>query len=226
MEQTERAAWLTVVLGGTAVGLLLGLHLLPGAGGVDPVRELLSEYPLRSVGAGVSFVIAMLSASVAIALLGVAMARHGLLRGWLPTALLVVWCVSLVGLTVFLKDPVGSAGTWYGMAHKVFTVANFASLPALCALLWWRFRVVARWRAHARVVGVLACASVACALPFAAMFLLRSGDVRATGTLLGLVERGVVAIDVAVVATLLGWTRAKAAEGSGPQARTEVVNGY
>ncbi|WP_433383772.1 DUF998 domain-containing protein [Actinoplanes sp. CA-142083] len=201
MREIERGP----VLGGIAVVVLLALHCLPDAGGVDPVRETLSEYPVRSAGLGVLFVLALLCANAATALLGAGMARRGLLRVGAETALLVIWCVSLLGLTVFLKDPLGAAGTWYGEVHKACATINFVSLPALGALLWWRFRRAARWRAFAVTAGLLAAASLACATPFAAAFLLHDGSGAA-----GLVERGVVALDVALIATLAAWSRAMA----------------
>jgi hypothetical protein len=203
--------------------LLLALHCLPRSGGVDPVHELLSEYPLRSAGVGVPYAVALLSANVATVLRGVDMVRHGLLRGWLATTLLAMWCVSLLGLTVFLKDPVGSDGTWYGTVHKLSTVTNFACLPALCALLWWRFRTMARWRGNARAVGALAGLSIACAVPFASAFLLHGGDVRVTGTALGLVERGIVAIDIAIIATMTRWSRAMAAPPASPRPQRTMM---
>jgi hypothetical protein len=187
---------------------LLALHFLPGSGGVDPVRETLSEYQLRSVGVGVPYALALLSANAATGLLGLAMVRRGVLRGPLAMALLATWCISLLGLTVFLKDPLGAEGTWYGLVHKLCTVANFVSLPALCALLWWRFRTVTPWRRYARTVGLLAAASLACAAPFGAAFLLHDGQVQTTGTALGLIERGIVAIDIAMIAALAAWSRA------------------
>lgn len=188
--------------------MLLALHLLPRSGGVDPVHETLSEYPVRSVELGVPYVIALLSGNAATVLVGRAMARRRLLRGRLVAALLVLWCASLLGLTVFLKDPLGSHGTWYGTVHKLCAATNFASLPALGALLWWRHRSVPRWRPYARIVGTLAFASLACAAPFAVAFLLHGGHVAATGTALGLVERGVVTIDAAMIAALTAWSRA------------------
>jgi hypothetical protein len=193
----------SLVLGGGAILVLLALHLLPGCGGVDPVRETLSEYPLRSVAIGVPYVFALLSANVATILVGVTMARRGLLRGVVATALLAAWSVGLLGLTVFLKDPLGSHGTWYGEVHKYCATANFASLPVLGLLLWWRFRSVPRWRRHARTAGVLAAAGLAFAAPFASAFLLH-GTVEA----LGLVERAVVVIHIALIATMAAWSRA------------------
>ncbi|MGI5182725.1 DUF998 domain-containing protein [Dactylosporangium sp. CA-152071] len=208
MQRGSRSGRRQLVLGATAVGVLVVLHCLPGSGGVDPVHETLSEYPLRSVDVGLPYAIALLSANAATALLGAAMVRQGVLRGRLVTALLVIWCASLLGLTVFLKDPLGSDGTWYGTVHKLCAAVNFASLPALCGLLWWRFRRSRRWRAYARTVGVLAAATALCTAPFAAAFLLHGGHVAATGTALGLVERAVVALDAAMIATLAVWSRA------------------
>ena len=200
------------LLGAIPVVVLVVLHCLPRAGGVDPVRETLSEYPVRSAGLGVAYALALLCANAATALLGVDMVRHRLMRGVVATALLVVWCVSLLGLTVFLKDPAGSAGTWYGEVHKLCATANFATLPALGALLWWRFRTVPRWRRYARAVGLLAVLSLAGAVPFAAAFLLH-GDLAHAD--LGLVERGVVAADIAMIATLAAWSRAMSRPAGG-----------
>ncbi|WP_436535705.1 DUF998 domain-containing protein [Actinoplanes sp. HUAS TT8] len=110
---------------------------------VDPIHETFSEYPVRSVALGAPYVIALLSANAATVLLAVAVAQQATFRGWLPTALLAAWCASLLGLTVFLKDPAGSAGTWFGVVHKLCATANFASLPAFGALLYRRFRGMA-----------------------------------------------------------------------------------
>ena len=195
-EAVRRSPWESG-LGGAAVVLLLALHLLPGHGGVDPVHGLLSDYQLGSRGVGVPYALALLSACASTALAGASMARRGLLPGWLAKALLAVWCLSLLGLTVFLKDPAGSHGTWYGEAHKIFTAVNFASLPALCALLCWRFR---RWPGYGRAVAPLAALHLACALPFAAAFL--PDHIGIPGTALGLIERGVVAVDAVLIVTI------------------------
>jgi hypothetical protein len=83
-----------------------------------------------------------------------------------------------------------------GEVHKLCTIVNFASLPALGGLLWWRFRRVT----HARILGVLSVMSGACAIPFAAAFLTHA---HVAG--LGLFERGVVVLDIAMFATLAAW---------------------
>src|SRR5262245_3786767 len=98
------------LLGGLGVATLLVLHLLPRFGGVDPVHELVSEYPLGAYAIGVPYALALLSMTAAAVLLSFAMVRHGLVRGMSVRVVLVVWCASLLGLTVFLKGPPGTPG--------------------------------------------------------------------------------------------------------------------
>lgn len=203
---------LSFFLAGAALLTLVGVHVLPGSGGVDPVRELMSEYPVRTAEPGVAYTLALLGANLAVVLLGAHWVREGLLRSRpVATTLLVLWCASLLGLTLFLKDPVGGPSTWYGTVHMLCTVVNFVSLPALCTLLWWRHRGESRWRSHATAVGVVAGLTVACVVPFAVVLLGSSGPGSLTDAALGLVERGVVVLDVAAIVALARWSRATAA---------------
>ncbi|MFI9488458.1 DUF998 domain-containing protein [Promicromonospora sp. NPDC052451] len=192
-----------------ALATLIGVHMLPGSGGVDPVRDLMSEYPVRTAEPGVAYTLALLGANLAVVLLGAHWVRDGLLRSRpVATTLLGLWCLSLLGLTVVLKDPVGGPGTWYGTVHMVCTVVNFVSLPALCGLLWWRHRGDPRWRSHARAVGVVAGLTMACVVPFALVLLADSGPGALSDSALGLVERCVVVLDVVAIAALARWSRA------------------
>jgi hypothetical protein len=194
-----------------AVITLIGVHALPGSGGVDPVRDLMSEYPVRTAEPGVAYTLALLGANLAVVLLGTHWARDGLLRSRpVAATLLALWCLSLLGLTVFLKDPAGGPGTWYGTVHMVCTVVNFVSLPALCTLLWWQHRDEPRWRSHARTVGVVAGLTIACVVPFAVVLLTDPGPGSLSDSALGLVERCVVVLDVAALAALARWSRARA----------------
>ena len=196
-------------LAGAALLTLVCVHVAPGSGGVHPVRDLMSEYPVRTVEAGVAYTLALLGANVAVVLLGAHWVRDGLMRSRpVATTLLALWCVSLLGLTVFLKDPVGSSATWYGTVHLVCTVVNFVSLPALCALLWWRHRGDSRWRTHATTVGVVAGLVLACVVPFAVVLPARSEPGALSDGALGLVERCVVVLDVVAIAALARWSRA------------------
>jgi hypothetical protein len=72
---------------------------------------------------------------------------------------------------------------------------------------------VPRWRGNARTVGVLAALHVACAVPFVAVFVAHSNDAGVAGTALGLIERGIVAVDIWTIATLARWSRAVANSG-------------
>lgn len=203
--ETEPYPKQALYLAAPALAALVGVHLLPDAGGVDPVRELMSEYPVRS-DVGALYTLALLVANVAVMILGVHWVRHGILRSRPGAAvLLAAWCLSLLGLTVFLKDPAGSHGTLAGAVHMVCTVVNFAAMPALCALLWWQHRRDARWRAPATAVGVVAVLTAACVVPFAVV--LASGEPGALSSAsLGLVERVVVGLDVVAVVVLAGWS--------------------
>jgi hypothetical protein len=168
----------------------------------------MSEYPVRTALPGVAYTLALLGANLAVVLLGAHWVRDGLLRSRpVATTLLALWCLSLLGLTIFLKDPAGGPGTWFGTVHMLCTVVNFVSLPALCALLWWRHRGETRWRSHARTVGVVAGLTMACVVPFAVVLLAGSGPGALTDSALGLVERSVVILDVVAIAALARWSR-------------------
>lgn len=200
---------LSFYLAGAALLTLVGLHALPGSGGVDPVRELMSEYPVRTAEPGVAYTLALLGANVAVVLLGAHWVREGLLRSRpIATTLLALWCGSLLGLTLFLKDPVGGPSTWFGTVHMLCTVVNFISMPALCTLLWWRHRGEPRWRSHATAAGVVAVLTIACVVPFAVVLLGSSEPGSLTNAALGLVERAVVVLDIVAIVALARWSNA------------------
>jgi len=200
---------MAAVLGGFGILTLLVLHLLPGAGGVDPVNQLLSEYPVRpDVAVGVPYVLALLCANAAAALVGRAMARSGLLRGRLTKGLFALSCVSLLGLTVFLKDPIGAQTTWYGIVHQVCTVLTCVSQLVLACVLWWRYRADSQWRRYARAVGWFAALTSVTLIPFVVAFTTRSGADRFAGLAIGLFERSMFVVLIAMTAVLAYWARA------------------
>lgn len=195
-------------LGGFGIVTLVGLHLLPGAGGVDPVNQLLSEYPLRSPFVGVPYVLALLSANTAAALVGNLLARSGLLRGPLAVSLFWISLASLLGLTIFLKDPVGSQQTWFGAAHQVCTVLTCTSQLALACVLWWRYRADPLWRGWARTTGALAALVSVTLIPFVIAFTTRSGTDRFAGMAIGLVERSMFVLLLVMAVVLALWAQA------------------
>src|SRR5690606_39532737 len=68
--ETEPYPKQALYLAAPALAALVGVHLLPDAGGVDPIRELMSEYPVRS-DVGTLYTLALLVANVAVMILGV-----------------------------------------------------------------------------------------------------------------------------------------------------------
>lgn len=207
-------AGMAAALGGLGVIILLVLHLLPGSGGVDPINHLLSEYPLRSYEVGVPYVLALLSANTAAVLVGRLMARSGLLRGRLTKGLFAVSCVSLLGLTVFLKDPIGTHATLFGTVHGVCTVLTCVSQLVLACVLWWRYRANQVWRWYARAVGVLAVLASMTLVPFVVAFTTRGGADRFAGMAIGLVERSMFVVLIAMTVVLALWAQAMTRNGA------------
>jgi hypothetical protein len=206
---TEQAA---AALGAIGIATLIGLHLLPRSGGVDPVYQLLSEYPLQDIGIGVAFALALLSANAAAALAGMVMARSGLLRDRATTALFVISCASLLGLTVFLKDPAGATATWSGNLHQVCTIVTCVSQYLLAVVLWWRYRADPLWNGRARAVGVLAVAESVALIPFVFVFATRSGTDKFAGMAIGLVERYMFVVILVMMVVLTSWAKAMTRE--------------
>src|SRR5207248_8294509 len=86
-----------------ATMMIIGLHLLPGFGGVNPITGMLSDYGVRPDGWIFDTALDILSlGSVAVL---VKMAWHGVLRGRTTQVLMASWCVCLVGISAFTKDP-------------------------------------------------------------------------------------------------------------------------
>jgi uncharacterized protein DUF998 len=200
--------FVAATLGGFGIVTLIVLHLLPGAGGVDPVNQLLSEYPLRAVDVGVPYVLALLSANTAAALVGTMMARSGLLGDRLTVSLFWVSLVSLLGLTIFLKDPVGTPQTVFGLVHQVCTVLTCTSQLVLAFVLWWRYRADPSWRGYARAVGVLAAVVSVTLIPFVVAFTTRGGTDRFARMSIGLVERIMFVTLVVMTVVLAVWAQA------------------
>lgn len=195
-------------LSGIGIATLVALHLLPRSGGVDPVYQLLSEYPLQDRGIGVAYVLALLSANAGAALAGTVMARSGLLRDRTTVTLFAISCASLLGLIVFLKDPAGATATWSGNVHQVCTIVTCVSQYLLAVVLWWRYRADPLWNGRARAVGVLAAAESVALIPFVYVFATRSGTDKFAGMAIGLVERYMFVVILVMMIVLTSWAKA------------------
>jgi Protein of unknown function (DUF998) len=190
---------------GTAVLMLVVLHLLPGWGGVNPMTGMLSDYGDRPDGWVFDTALDIMSiGSVAVL---VKMAWHGVLRGRAPWALMISWCVCLVGIAMFTKDPNTAANTTVGSVHLWFTAAACVSLPVASMVIGWQHRNDPDWRRLAWTTQGLSLMSVPCFLPFVISFFIirmtHSAGLHAIPT--GLIERLMCGVDVAILVVLALW---------------------
>jgi hypothetical protein len=92
-----------------AAALLVVLHLSARWGGIDPVTAMLSDYALRPGWWMWDLALTVTSAGSAAVLL--ALHRQGVLRGRIAVSGMGVWCMSVLLVVVFTKDPQGGAVT-------------------------------------------------------------------------------------------------------------------
>src|SRR3954463_16053636 len=121
-----------------AVVLLAVLHLDRRLAPLDPVSTMLSDYALspgRWMWDG-----ALLLTSSGSALLLVALYRRGLLANPALVAAKALWCLSLLAVAVFAKDPQGGAITATGKIHLYASAVTCLSLPVVGWALGRRHR--------------------------------------------------------------------------------------
>lgn len=196
-----------------AVTMVVGLHLLPGWGGVNPITGMLSDYGVRPDGWVFDTALDVLSVGSAAVL--VKMARHGVLRGRATFVLMVGWCVCLVGIASFTKDPNTAAQTLRGAIHLYSTAAACVCLPVAGMVIGWQHRRDPAWRRWAWTTQALALVSVPCFLPFVVSFFIirmsHSPGLNAVPT--GLVERLMGCLDVIILVVLALWAHRASVRG-------------
>ncbi|SFW83560.1 DUF998 domain-containing protein [Amycolatopsis australiensis] len=187
-----------------AVVLLAVLHLDRRLAPLDPVSTMLSDYALspgRWLWAG-----ALILTSTGSALLLVALRRRGLLANPALVAGKALWCVSLVAVAIFAKDPQGGAITATGKIHLYASAVTCLSLPVVGWALGRRHRDDPRWRRSATWSRRLALAAIPFYLPFIVPFAANVvfGDHLPT-VATGLVERLMMVLEIALLAVLGHW---------------------
>ena len=190
---------------GLATVMMVGLHLLPDWGGVNPIFGMLSDYGVTRHGWVFDGALDVLSlGSVAIM---IKMVWHGVLTGRPAAIAMLCWCVCLVGIATFTKDPNNGTDSFRGAVHLYSTAAACASLPLAGLVIGWRHRRHPSWRAFAWASGGLSLASVPCCLPFLiSFFVIRMTHSAGTaGMPTGLVERLMGLVDVAILVVLALW---------------------
>jgi hypothetical membrane protein len=190
----------------TALTMVVGLHLLPGWGGVNPLTGMLSDYGVRPDGWVFDLSLDVLSiASLAVL---VKMAVHGVVRSRASVILMLSWCLCLVGIATFTKDPNLGRETFEGSLHLWVTAAACASLPLAGIVIGWRHRKDPEWRHFAITTQALAVLSIPCFLPFIiSFFVIRFEHIGGPPELpTGLVERLMGLVDIAIVVVMALWS--------------------
>lgn len=211
---TKSAARLLVTagMGGTllATAMVVTLHLLPNFGGVNPMHGMLSDYALRPDGW--LFRVALVIVGTCSIALWALLVRHHVARGWLPMAVMTLWCVGLVGIAVFSKDRVETNQTIHGGVHLWFTVVACGALPLVALILGFQHRKHRHWRKFAITSIVLALANIPCLLPFVIAFFLNvlTHSETYSGPATGLVERLMGGLDIVSLLVLGVWAYAAA----------------
>jgi hypothetical protein len=172
----------------------------------DPLALTVSDFALSDHGAAIT--VAMVALGVAsLALVAGLLAVRAPVRGW-PAALLLAWSVGLLVAAAVPTDPVGVPGlTPAGHVHRYASVTAFVCLPAGALLLTRRLTADPRARRMVAVVRPLVLAS--------GVGLLTMAYVAFPGgrLLIGLAERALIAVEVALVAVLAAWLRCLATAG-------------
>jgi hypothetical protein len=165
--------------------------------GYDPTALTLSDYALFDHGPAIVLAMVALSGGT-FALLGGMLAERVPVRGW-PTALLLVWAFGLLVSAVVPTDPPGEpVMSTAALVHRYASVAAFVALPAAVLVLAARLRraEVVRWMSLTTLLRRLV---VACAVGVAALWYVAFPGER---VMLGLVERGLVGVELAILFAL------------------------
>jgi hypothetical protein len=186
-----------------AAVLLAVLHLDRRWAPIDPVTSMLSDYALCP--GWWMWAAALVLTSAGSAVLLVALRRRGVLAGW-RTPVLALWCVSLLAVAIFTKDPQGGAVTATGKVHLYAAAVSCLSLPIAGWTLGRQHRAHPAWRRFATWSRRLALGAIPFYLPFIVPFavnVLFGGHLPSVGT--GLVERLMLALEIGLLVILGFW---------------------
>ncbi|HEY2948694.1 MAG TPA: DUF998 domain-containing protein [Micromonosporaceae bacterium] len=186
-----------VAVGGIAFAVLLGIagHL-EHPPGLNPVSLTISDYALSDRGGPVDAAILSLGLGSLALLLGLRDLQAPV-RG-MVTGLLSVWAAGLVCAVAVPTDPIGTPLSPSGQFHRYASVAAFVALPAAAVLLSHRLTKDGRWHGLSAYLRWLAAT---CGVGLLALLYVAFPGDRA---MIGVVERLLVAAEVALVGLLAG----------------------
>ncbi|MDG4821991.1 DUF998 domain-containing protein [Asanoa sp. WMMD1127] len=168
--------------------------------GYDPLKLTISDYALSN--RGVTIEIAMVALALGAPALLAGLRAVGVAIRGLPTVLLSIWSVGMLIAAIIPTDPPGmEVMSTAALIHRYASVAAFVVLPVAAVLIASRFAGLGRGLAS--TVRRLA---VSCAVGVAVLWYVAFPGGR---VMMGLVERGLVGIEIAILAVLsIGLLRA------------------
>lgn len=147
------AGILGVGIATVAIGLL---HVMPGSRLLNPLSSTISEYALLTDGWIFDSSVILLAVASALVLTALVVRNLVAWRSW-GALMTLVWCVGLVGLTVFPKQGFGVDASIAGRVHWTWTLIAFFSLPIGINLICWQHRTLpGRWRRWAVRLSMVA----------------------------------------------------------------------
>ncbi|MEV4624534.1 DUF998 domain-containing protein [Asanoa sp. NPDC049573] len=168
--------------------------------GYDPLKLTISDYALSN--RGVTIEIAMVALALAAPALLAGLRAVGVAIRGLPSVLLSVWSVGLLLAAIIPTDPpdVTTMST-AALIHRYTSVAAFVALPIAAAVIASRFPGMGR-----RMVSAVRRLCVTCAVGVALLWYVAFPGGR---VMMGLVERSLVGVEIAILVVLsIGILRA------------------
>ncbi|WP_422770898.1 DUF998 domain-containing protein [Plantactinospora sp. WMMC1484] len=194
---TARPLTLVAALGLLVTAVLgVAAHLVP-APGMSPLTLTISDYAVSSNGWPMNVAILALGVSSLAVPLALRAVRVDV--GRLAETLLLVWCAGLVASALIPTDPLHVVElSTQGYVHRYVSVAAFVALPVATLLAIRRLAADARWHDAVQRLRALAVTSVFALL--ALYYVAFPGE----RVMMGLVERILVLVELALLAGLVG----------------------
>lgn len=222
VDHARTRTFATLGLAGVGLSVLLigVLHVV--ATDVSPVRRTISEYALgeyRWV-----FDTGVLGLCVGSALVLFALVRKGLLA-WPSTGAVAlgVWSVALVVIVAFEKTNRAVGPSVGGVIHRYASLVAFLSVPVAALALGRRWRGDASWGRFATVSRILGVLALVVLGAIVARIALRRVPGVSDLVPLGLGERVLAIIEVAIVAVFALWSLRPAAASRTAEAPAQVT---
>jgi hypothetical protein len=183
--------------------------------GYDPLKLTISDYALSN--RGVTIEIAMVALALAVPALLAGLRAVGVVVRGLPTVLMSIWSVGMLIAAIIPTDPPEVAVmSTAALIHRYASVAAFVALPIAAAVLAARATGLG-----ARVVSTVRGLCVSCAVGVALLWYVAFPGGR---VMMGLVERSLVLVEIAILTVLsIGVFRAARTSRAGRPATARTL---